>query len=168
MGILKRIIGIFANLCYVGISVYLLVALPILFGYKPLVVLSGSMEPTYKTGAIIYYEASNDIKKGDVIVFESGDDSFVTHRVDNIVDNKYVTKGDANETVDAELIEIQSIKGKAINFSIPYLGYYIQFVNINLWLIGIVVFILVSEFLVSNLKTFDIDSRKGKGEENEK
>ena len=141
-----------------------------LFGYKPLVVLSGSMEPKYKVGAVIYYEEKFDIEKGDVIVFQSSDDAFVTHRVEEVINNQFVTKGDANDSADAEKIDLQNVKGKAIDFNISYIGYYIQFVNTNLWLIVVVVIILVSEFLVSNLKTFDINKKNsGEGEEkNEK
>lgn len=151
MKVLKKIFSILANVCYIGISIYLLACLPMLFGYKPLVVLSGSMEPTYKVGAIIYYESFDEIKKDDVIVFNNSDDSFVTHRVVELKDGKYVTKGDANESVDAELVEVHNIKGKAIKFNIPYLGYYVQYVNTNLWLIIAVIVVLVSEFLISNL-----------------
>ena len=151
MKVLKKIFSILANVCYIGISIYILVCLPMLFGYKPLVVLSGSMEPTYKVGAIIYYESFDEIKKDDVIVFSNSDDSFVTHRVVELKDDKYVTKGDANESVDAELVEVHNIKGKAINFIITYLGYYVQYVNTNLWLIISVIVVLVSEFLISNL-----------------
>ena len=151
MKVLKKIFSILANVCYIGISIYILVCLPLLFGYKPLVVLSGSMEPTYKVGAIIYYESFDEIKKDDVIVFSNSDDSFVTHRVVELKGDKYVTKGDANESVDAELVEVHNIKGKAIKFNIPYLGYYVQYVNTNLWLIISVIVVLVSEFLISNL-----------------
>ena len=69
MIIIKKIFNILSNVCYIGISIYLLVSFPILLGYKPLVVLSGSMEPTYKVGSIIYYEEPGEINKGDVIVF---------------------------------------------------------------------------------------------------
>lgn len=157
MGFLKKIVTFLSYLCYIGIIVYALVALPIIFGYNPLVVLSGSMKPTYNVGSIIYYKESNAIKIDDVIVFTCKDNSFVTHRVIDIVDEKYVTKGDANESADAERVMQQSIKGKAVNIEIPYIGYYIHYINTNFWVIVVVVIILISEFLLSNLKAFDID-----------
>lgn len=165
MRIVKRFINILSYICYIGIAIYILVSIPIVFGYKPLVVLSGSMEPTYKVGAIIYYEETKDIQKDDVIVFGNSENPFVTHRVVEIKNNKYVTKGDANESNDAEAVAIQNVKGKAIDFNIPYLGYYIQYVNTNLWLIVAVIIILVSEFLISNLKIFDINLDKEEEDE---
>ena len=56
MGTIKKVVHILSNIAYVAVLIYLLVSLPIFIGYKPLVVLSGSMEPTYKVGSIIYYE----------------------------------------------------------------------------------------------------------------
>ena len=56
MGIIKKIIHFFANIAYILIILYAIVCIPILFGKNPVVVLSGSMEPTYKIGSIIYYE----------------------------------------------------------------------------------------------------------------
>ena len=160
MGFLKTTVKILSYICYVGIIIYLLVSLPIIFGYKPLVVLSGSMEPTCKVGSIIYYEENKSIEKEDVIVFTTDDNTFVTHRVIDIIDGKYVTKGDANESADADKVLLQSVKGKVINIEIPYAGYYVQYVNTNFWLIAVVVIILISEFLISNLKAFDIDKGK--------
>ena len=46
--LLKRYIHYLALLCYILILIYISVCIPIIYGYKPLVVLSGSMEPTYK------------------------------------------------------------------------------------------------------------------------
>ena len=111
-----------------------------------------------------------DIKVDDVITFKLSEKTVATHRIIEVIkedgETLYRTKGDANDSVDAESVSYSFIKGKAIEFSIPYLGYYIQYVNTNLWLIIAVTIILVSEFLISNLKIFDIRSKNG-GEINE-
>lgn len=153
MGILKKVVHVLSNIAYVAVLVYLLVSLPVFFGYKPLVVLSGSMEPTYGVGSVIYYEVSQDIQVGDVIVFESQNSSFVTHRVTKIEGNQFVTKGDANGEEDPDKVQLQSVKGKVLNLNIPWVGYYIQYVNTHMWLVVVIVIILVSEFLLSNIKT---------------
>ena len=54
--------------------------------------------------------------------FSRGNDAFVTHRVEDIVDNKYVTKGDANKDIDVGFILENDILG-IVEFKISYIGY---------------------------------------------
>lgn len=157
MELVRKIVHILASICYVAIIVYILVLLPMLIGFKPLVVLSGSMEPTYDVGSIIYFEEVeiDTLKEQDVIVFEMYDADYVTHRIVEIDNGKYITKGDANEYVDPAKVESSAIKGKAISFNIPIIGYYIHYINTNFWLVLLIVITLVSEFLLSNVRTDD-------------
>lgn len=107
-----------------GLAALVLFAIPTIAGYKPFVVLSGSMEPIIKTGAIAYnntHEKVEDVKVGDVIVFKI-DKGYVTHRVIKINDDKtFTTKGDANETEDLAPVKFENFQGKTA-FTIPYLG----------------------------------------------
>ena len=48
-----------------------------------------------------------------------------------------------------------------MNIMIPYLGYYVQFVNSHMYLVVVAIVILVLEFLFSNLGIFNIN-KKGK------
>lgn len=123
------------------------------------------MSPTYEIGTVIYYKevAIEDIKEMDVITFQSGEDSNVTHRVMEFIDGKMQTKGDANLSPDAELVEYQDVKGKIVDYKLPLLGYYIKFVNENLYLVAVVVIILISEFFIENMKAFDINKENKKG-----
>jgi len=164
MAILKKIVHILSYICYLAIILYVAVCIPSVFGYKPLVVLTGSMEPVFKPGSVIFYEKveKSDIKQGDIITFKIDDGTYVSHRVNRIVDGLYETKGDRNNTPDGKLISYSDVLGKNTNFSIPYIGYYVSFVNNNLYLVMIVIIILVSEFLLSNLGTVDIDNNVGK------
>jgi len=61
-------------LVYAAIFAALAIAAPILFGYRPVAVLSGSMEPAYPVGSIIYYKAAdfNEINAGDAVTFKIG------------------------------------------------------------------------------------------------
>ncbi len=98
---------------------------PKLFGIQPMVVLSGSMEPTYHVGSLLYVkEDTSNIKVGDAITFYVDDDTLVTHRVVEIdkQTQTYTTKGDANQVADVNAISYSSVLGKPI-FDIPYLGY---------------------------------------------
>ncbi len=103
--------------------------IPKFVGYEPMVVLSGSMEPTYHTGSLLYVKEvdESDIKVGDAITFYIDDDTLVTHRVVSIdSDNStYSTKGDANEVADNNAVSYENVLGKPI-FNIPQLGYLAQ------------------------------------------
>jgi len=170
MGIIRKIVHILSNIIYILITVYLVVCIPMIFGHTPVVVLSGSMEPTYKVGSVIYYKkiSEKELKEEDVITFNI-DNKTISHRIVSIDNGLIETKGDANNTSDVHKIRYKNIKGKVGKISIPYIGYYIKIVNDNLTLVVIVtVIILVSEFLFSNIETIDIDSKNRRSKENEK
>jgi len=167
MDFIKKLVHILANISYVLIIIYLIIWLPSLFGYKPLVVLSGSMSPTFEKGDVIYYhEASqNEIKVGDAITFKL-EDTIVTHRINEIdEDGMYVTKGDANETVDPVKINYSNILGKDLNFKIMFVGYFIKYINEHAWTIITVFVVLCLEFILSNLDTGKKKGEKKDGKE---
>ena len=43
------------KIMYILVIIYLLIFVPTIWGQKPLVVISGSMEPTLNVGGILYY-----------------------------------------------------------------------------------------------------------------
>ena len=81
-------------------------------GFESYRVLSGSMEPTLVTGEIVLINTNNlNIKTGDIIAFQSGD-HVVIHRIEEEMPNgAYITKGDANATVDLCPVEQWQILG---------------------------------------------------------
>lgn len=171
MEYLKKIIHFLAMIIYVFIFVYALVCIPILFKYNPLVVLTGSMEPTFKIGSVIYYKEinENELKVGDIITFKVNNDKLVSHRIISIENGLIETKGDANRISDASKVRFEDIQGRDAKVCIPYVGYYIQWINENLTVtIVFTVIILVSEFLFSNVETLDIDKEEGRRDDNEK
>jgi signal peptidase I len=82
-------------------------------GMRPLVVRSGSMEPTIRTGSMVLVKRleAADIKVGDVLTVERPDHTRVTHRVVAIEHNGVTAlltlKGDANEDPDPVPIPVQ-------------------------------------------------------------
>ena len=104
-----------------------------LFGIDVYVVLSGSMEPVYHTGSIIYVKNVDvdTLEVGDVITFKMSN-TVATHRIIDVVEDggviKYQTKGDANNMADGNLVTQESVIGSPI-FTIPYLGFLINFVQ---------------------------------------
>lgn len=98
-----------------------------LVGLTPFVVLSGSMEPAYPTGSLIYVKKvpAENIRVGDPITFVLNEDLVVaTHRVVEIdsVSQRFTTKGDANDVVDGTPVHFNNLLGSPV-FCIQYLGY---------------------------------------------
>lgn len=104
-----------------------------LFGLQPFCILSGSMEPAYPTGALIYVKqvSAQQIEVGDAITFVLNEDLVVaTHRVIAIdTENQlFTTQGDANAAPDGQPVHFQNLIGKPV-FCIPYLGYVSNYVT---------------------------------------
>ena len=113
----------------VGLVVVLAVALVgvRLLGFRVYTVLSGSMEPNYHTGSLIYVKEVDytQLQSGDVITFMAGEDTVVTHRIVGIVPDeedaavlRFRTKGDANSAEDGALVHYRNVIGSPV-FSIP-------------------------------------------------
>lgn len=123
----------------VGIVVLLAIALVgvRLVGLQPFVVLSGSMEPTYHVGSLIYVKSVDykELKVGDPITFMISQDTVVTHRIIEVLADeedpntiRYFTQGDANTVADGTSVHYKNIIGKPV-FSIPYLGYVSNYIQ---------------------------------------
>lgn len=109
-----------------------------LLGFQVFTVLSGSMEPVYRTGALIYVREIEDtraIPDGTVITFMADENTTVTHRIVAAVPDeedpgviRYRTKGDANEVEDGTLVHYKNIIGSPV-FTIPGLGYVANYIQ---------------------------------------
>lgn len=104
-----------------------------LLGHQVYTVLSGSMEPAYSPGDLLYVQKVDvrDIKVGDPITFVLNEDLVVaTHRVIAIDAEKqhFYTKGDANETEDASPVHFNNVLGVP-QFAIPMLGYVSNYIQ---------------------------------------
>ena len=108
-----------------------------LFGIEPYTVLSGSMEPTYPVGSLIYVRDvdANDLQVGDPITYVIEGGTVVTHRIVGIIPDYgedgspgFKTKGDHNQVEDGTPVNGKNVLGKPI-FHIPVLGYLAYFVQ---------------------------------------
>lgn len=102
-------------------------------GLQVYTVLSGSMEPTYHVGSIIYVKPvdPSEVKVGDPITFVLNEELTVaTHRVVSIdaANSHFYTKGDANAAPDAAPVHFNNLLGTPV-FTIPYLGYVANFIQ---------------------------------------
>lgn len=105
-----------------------------LLGYEVLVVQSGSMEPNYHVGSLVYVKSVDaaELEVGDVITFELGGGVRGTHRIIEVLDNNgslsFRTKGDSNDDADANPVLPSSLVGE-VKFTIPYLGFMITYIQ---------------------------------------
>lgn len=98
--------------------------IPRIFGIRPFIVLSGSMEPALPTGSVVFVDtraAPEQIHTGDIITYRV-ETATVTHRVVAESADAVTTKGDANEQADFSSVPRSSILGR-VRFHIPWLGY---------------------------------------------
>lgn len=102
-----------------------------LFGVQVYSVISGSMEPEYPVGSLIYVKKADpsEIEVNDVITYVLPNEMPSTHRVIGIDQEKqlFYTKGDANEIEDSPT-HFKNLIGKPV-FMIPYLGYVAHFIQ---------------------------------------
>lgn len=92
-------------------------------GFKAFTVLSGSMEPSIKTGSMVFIRRAQEYKVGDIITFDVDPNSKIptTHRIVEKVKDGFLTKGDNNGSRDGLIVVLPSIRGK-VYFNIPYFG----------------------------------------------
>lgn len=160
--IIGKVVSTTLVVCIVLAAV--VIAGPRVLGWQPYQVLSGSMEPTYHVGSVIYVKKTSpqEVQVNDPITFYLEDGTtVVTHRAVKIDAAKqcFYTKGDANNTEDGGATPYSRLIGKPV-FMIPNLGYVTTFVSSRqgMLLVGTGLFcLLVIVFLP------DLLMKKGKG-----
>ena len=136
---------------------------PSFFGWKPFIVLSGSMETQISAGDIVVVKEidTNELKKGDIIAFKDGN-IVITHRIDEVteIDGKtqYITKGDNNNMQDIGYVLPEQVEG-VFKFKIARLGNIAMFIQTPL---GMIVCLSIPIIIIILLQT--TDSKKEKEE----
>ena len=98
-------------------------------GYRLYSVRTGSMAPTFPTGALVVAAPlGGPVVPGDVVVFRSGGAGLTTHRVVTVSGDLLETKGDANETPDAGAVPKSAVIGRVVAGT-PRLGYVVVFLQ---------------------------------------
>ena len=152
---LSSVIGILLCIIFVPvilINVILIVGsyinpdqLPGVFGVKPAVVLSGSMDPTIQTGDLIFIHSIEPatLQTGDVICYLSSGKA-VTHRIVSVTTGedglpRYITQGDANNAADRLAVSADQVQGVWRGGRVGGLGNAILFMQTTT---GMILFIL--------------------------
>lgn len=100
---------------------------PSIFGYKPFIVLSGSMETKIHRGDLIFVKTiePSELEVEDVIAFRDAEETITTHRIIEIVEKDgityFITKGDNNSSQDQNLVEFDDVEGIYVG-RIPNVG----------------------------------------------
>ncbi len=106
-------------------------------GFRIFTVLSGSMEPSYPVGSLVYVKRVDPqkLKTGQVITFLLDADTVATHRITEVVRDesdppvlRFRTKGDANAVEDGGLVHYKNVIGTPV-LTIPLLGYVISYIQ---------------------------------------
>ena len=150
------------NLWLIAARVLLHQDLPKMFGFSQAVVMSGSMEPLFKAGDVVVFQEKDSYDVGDVVIFRR-DGVFITHRIAGVQADGFITKGDANNTEDREVLQPGNIEGELV-LIIPGIGVVMNFLRSPL---GILIIVVVGLLLVELPEI--IGRHKGRrGKENER
>jgi signal peptidase I len=113
-----------------------------LFDTRSFIVQSGSMQPLFPVGSTVYAQQRSTYSVGEIITFLNDEKKNITHRIvaTEQKDNQtfYITKGDANKTVDSAVVAKNQIIGKVF-FYVPYLGIVTTYLKSPLYFIGFIV-----------------------------
>ncbi len=118
-------------------------AAPRILGYQSYVIYGSSMEPAIKLGSLILAKPVkvDDLQVGDVIVFRSGNETTVTHRITGIREEDghrfFMTKGDASNGADPLDTHLEGAVNR-LAYHAPYLGYFVDFAKSTLGIILLV------------------------------
>ena len=105
---MKKISNILSTLLLIVVVILACIFfVPRLFGIQTMAVLSGSMEPHFHVGSLVFVKDAEitDFEKDDIVTFKIGNgDTVVTHRVTQVTKEGLKTKGDANHSEDGGLV----------------------------------------------------------------
>ncbi len=142
--------------------------IPDVFGYKPFIVLSGSMETEIHKGDLIIAKKINPkkLKENDVIAFRDAENTVTTHRIIDIVEDDgqtyFITKGDNNNTQDQNMVEYKDVEGIYV-LRIPNVGNMMnslaQPTTILIVVMGITIIFIIG-FMISNKKQQEADRKE--------
>lgn len=135
---IKKILNVIGSVLVAAVLLLAAVSVGVrVVGIRTYAVVSGSMEPTYPTGSLLYVKSvdAEDLKVGDAITFYADEDTVATHRITEIIPDeedggvlRFRTRGDANDTEDGAPVHSKNIIGEPL-FAVPYLGYFAHFVQ---------------------------------------
>lgn len=142
--------------------------IPSIFGYKPFIVLSGSMEKEIIKGDLVIVKevSASKLKEKDIIAFRDKDGYVVTHRIVDIrrKNGKYqiTTKGDNNGTNDSSYVLEDDVEG-VYRYRMPGAGKVLLIMQQPVTLIFTLIIIIVGGFgfiMFDNCKMSSLEKKE--------
>jgi signal peptidase len=131
--------------------------IPLIAGIGSAVVITGSMEPAVNAGDLVIIRQQSSYQVGDIVAYEES--TPVTHRIVQVTEDGFVTKGDANNTTDDEVAR-EEVIGSVVA-TVPSVGHAILYLQTP---VGMIV-LLCGLFIVYELSRIferrDEDVRAG-------
>lgn len=160
---------------FIEIILVALFFFPNLLGMKTYIVTSGSMEPLYPTGSLLYVKQvdANEINKGDAITFYmEGSTIVATHQVYEIDkdNNEFRTQGinnkdeDGNIIHDATPVKYSSLIGKPV-MCVKNLGYINRLITTppGIHIIFVfTIFIILINLIIEKNQNMEVNYEKNK------
>ncbi len=143
--------------------------IPSFFGWKPFIVLSGSMEKVIYPGdlAVVKEIDTKELKEQDVIAFKENN-VVITHRIIQIIEEdgnvKYITKGDNNSMVDNGAVKPEQVEG-IFKFRIARLGNLAMFIQTP---IGMIISLSIPIGMLLIIQKYENDNKKKEEKEVQK
>ena len=81
-----------------------------IFGFSPVIVLSGSMEPTFSAGDLLIIQQQESYREREIVTYEDGG-VLTTHRIVGRQSEGFITQGDNNNIPDSQAVSPGQIKG---------------------------------------------------------
>lgn len=138
----------FAEALAVGLIVglMLLILVPVVIGWRPYTVLTGSMRPVIQPGDVVMDrpQRASGLHVGDVVTFKdpSRKGRLVTHRIRSIAHGREVTivetRGDANNTSERWQVASEDPVGVVV-YTLPWIGHISTMVRTPLGIVVVVV-----------------------------
>jgi len=144
-----------------------------LFGYRPLYILTGSMEPTLKEKGVCFVKKAtyDEVEVGDIITYKIGEKT-ITHRIIEKTAEGIRTKGDNNNIEDTYLLQPENIQAKVV-LIINATAYiindlqrgpigYIKWIFFPIFVVGVIIALVKG---IKYINKLDLDN-EGKKDEN--
>lgn len=143
LNVIKNVIKIISDICFILLLVYFVHFIPELFGYHPFAIENTYQNVSFTSGSLIYYKKGkiSDYHKKDIILYENYKDHNMISVISNIDDGYLYIENNLK-------LKLKDIKGKVSTVYVPFYGRYISFVQKHQFLFYLACCVVIVDFLL--------------------